>query len=87
LGADKGQFSWQESGFFWSLIMCIKRFLGCGLGAIFMEHFQNFLESQKVYPTVCAKWGSGGNGPAIVFVVVFLFVWVLLLFPLESPNP
>jgi len=46
-----------------------------------MERFHNFLKSQ-VYPTVCAKWGNEGNGPAIAFVVVFIFCCVLLFFPL-----
>jgi hypothetical protein len=38
-----------------------------------MKRFQNFLESQKAYPTVCAKWESGENGSAIAYVVVFIF--------------
>jgi len=39
----------------------------------FMKRFQNFLESQKVHPTVCAKWESGENRLAITFVIVFIY--------------
>jgi uncharacterized membrane protein (DUF485 family) len=35
-----------------------------------------------VLPTVCAKRGSGRNGLAFAFVIVFIFVCVLLFFPL-----